>query len=280
MSDLSEPINREQIKEKGVSVVNVAKDEFGLDIPMEAVPLPSRGLIYTHPSLANKETLDITPMTAREEDILMSKALIKNGTVLDVLLKSCLHDKTIPIRDLTAGDKGALLIALRITGYGSNYKTGIVCPSCDEKSDFEFDLSQLPIKRLNLEPVEENRNAFHIQLPYSKKNVIVKLKDGHDEHEEMVTSKNKKRAKITAETSITDTLAQAILEVEGISDKNKIRMFVNKLPVRDSLALRNFLKEIEPTIEMRQYFACPHCSEESEVDIPMSLSFFWPNRWI
>ena len=59
-------------------VGNVMQDEFGLEIPTEAVPLPSRGAVYPvdHP-LYNQETIEIRSMTAREEDILTSKALIK-----------------------------------------------------------------------------------------------------------------------------------------------------------------------------------------------------------
>ena len=57
---------------------DVLRDEFGLEIPVENVPLPSKGVIYPpdHP-LHMQETIQIRAMTAREEDILTSKALIK-----------------------------------------------------------------------------------------------------------------------------------------------------------------------------------------------------------
>ena len=66
-----------------IKKVNVLEEDFGLDIPIESVPLPSMGLIYPIDSpLYGKETLEIRPMTAKEEDILTSRALIKKGTVL------------------------------------------------------------------------------------------------------------------------------------------------------------------------------------------------------
>ena len=63
---------------------NVMKDEFGWEVPIESVPLPSKGLIYTPDSvLYNTETLQIKAMTAREEDILTSQAFVKEGTVVE-----------------------------------------------------------------------------------------------------------------------------------------------------------------------------------------------------
>ena len=56
---------------EGMPTSNVMKDEFGWEVPVESVPLPSRGVIYSPDSLIyNTETLQIKAMTAREEDIL------------------------------------------------------------------------------------------------------------------------------------------------------------------------------------------------------------------
>ena len=90
MSNLDTPLDPSQFKREGqIKVSNVMKDDFGFEIAVEAVPLPSLGLIYPQDgSLFGKETLDIKPMTAREEDILTSRAYIKNGTVLSKLISS------------------------------------------------------------------------------------------------------------------------------------------------------------------------------------------------
>ena len=57
----------------GIPVRDVLKDDFGINIPIEAVPLPSLGAVYPAESAAfNRETVDIKAMTAREEDILTS----------------------------------------------------------------------------------------------------------------------------------------------------------------------------------------------------------------
>ena len=117
MNNLDEPVNPDSIAEASpIKKSNVMLDDFGIEIPVESVPLPSRGVIYkTEGSLFGQETLDIKPMTAKEEDILTSRAYIKNGSVISKLIQSCLVDKNIDPDELISGDRNALLIALRIT---------------------------------------------------------------------------------------------------------------------------------------------------------------------
>ena len=63
--------------------------------PTEEVTLPSKGLLYPegHPLKSGKITMKY--MTAKEEDILTNQNFIKNGTVIDKLLKSLVVDKFI-----------------------------------------------------------------------------------------------------------------------------------------------------------------------------------------
>ena len=57
-------------------------------IPTEIVELPSKGLVYPENSPLSKGTVEMKYMTAKEEDILTNGNYIKNGTVIDRLLKS------------------------------------------------------------------------------------------------------------------------------------------------------------------------------------------------
>lgn len=278
MNKLDEPIKPSDISDSSpIKKSNVMLDDFGIDIPVEAVPLPSRGVIYDNQSLKDTETLDIKPMTAKEEDILTSRAYIKNGSVISKLISSCLTDKTIDPDDLISGDRNALLIALRITGYGAEYTLEISCPECSKSNKSTFDLSTLPIKRLQVDPVEMGQNMFEVQLPVTKKNVRVKFLNGHDEKEMMIINERKKKQGFNTENSVTDRLSRSIISIENISDKNKINLFVQNMPARDSLALRRFLDEYEPGVDMRSHMTCSYCHEESEVDLPIGPSFFWPD---
>jgi hypothetical protein len=262
-----------------IQVSNVMKDDFGMNIPVEAVPLPSRGIIYSPDSpLYGKETLEIKPMTAREEDILTSRAYIKNGTVISELIKSCLIDKSINVDELISGDRNALMIALRITGYGADYEVECECPKCSVSSKQSFDLSQLKIKRLEIEPVSEGSNLFEIELPVSKKVIKVKFLNGYDEKEIMQTTERKKKLGLQHDNLVTDRLAYSISTVQNISDKNKISQFAREMPARDSLALRKFLDNNEPGVDMTVEMKCPSCFQDSSLRLPLGTSFFWPDR--
>lgn len=278
MNNLDQPIDHKEVASQGARVSNVAKDDFGLDIPTELVPLPSKGIIYPESSsLHKREALEIRPMTAKEEDILMSRALIKNGTVITRLIESCLIDKTVDVESLVSGDRNALMVALRITGYGSEYNIEMPCPECGVTTKASFNLGDMPIKNLEVMPTEIGSNAFEILLPITKKNVIVKFLDGHDEREMTIIADRRKKSGLKMHTTVTDRLARSIISVDGITDKNKIGFFVKNIPVRDSLALRLFLENQEPGVEMTGHMTCDACYEESEVEIPITSQFFWPD---
>ena len=161
---------------------------------------------------------------------------------------------------------------------GSDYTVDVDCPACGASNKNEFDLSELAIKRLEVSPVTEGANLFEIQLPVTKKSVQVKFLTGHDEQDITQTAARKKKQGLQKnDTMITDRLIRSIVAVEDIRDKNKIGVFVRNMPARDSLALRKFLDNYEPGIEMKAWMTCTSCHEHSEVRLPLGASFFWPD---
>jgi len=268
----------ERAKMTGMPVRNTMKDDFGLDIPTELVPLPSLGKVYPEgSSLHGKQVIEIRPMTAREEDILTSRALIKKGTVITELIRSCLIDKSIDPDSLISGDRNAVMTSLRITGYGSDYATEVDCPECGERSKQNFDLTQLPIKNLDEDPVNTGENVFEFVLPYTKKKVKFKFLDGNDEAQINKLQDRSKKSGAKNSNLITLRYRFQILAVDTITDKTKIQMFTRNMPARDSRALRAYIDSIEPGIEMKSWMECPMCGEESEVKMPLGASFFWPD---
>ena len=262
---------------------DILRDEFGLEIPTENVPLPSNGVVYPpeHP-LHMQETVQIRAMTAREEDILTSKALIKKGTVITELIKSCLIDKRIDPNDMILGDRNAIMVALRITGYGSDYKIDVACPACGERSKQEFNLAALPIERLTSEPIAQGSNVFEVEMPKNKETdpslrIRYRHMTGNDEQFITPQQERKKKQGFKADNLITTRYQQQVVAVNDITDKTKIQMFIQRMPTRYSLALRQAMDSNEPGIKMKQHIQCPHCSEESEVSMPLGANFFWPD---
>lgn len=274
----NEVFSAEQARAMGHQTRNVLKDDFNFEVPVELVPLPSAGVCYNADSpLFNMESLEIRAMTAKEEDILTSRALIKNGTVITQLLKSCLVDKNLDPNEMLSGDRNAVMTALRITGYGDEYHTEVDCPACGERSKQEFNLSELPIKRLQIQPVVPGANQFKYTLPITKKEVVFKFLDGNDENEIQKIIERRKKQGAATESLVTTRLQYQLVSIQGITEKHKINMFVRNMPARDSLSLRNYIDEHEPGIKMEAWMECPSCFESSEVKMPLGASFFWPN---
>jgi Zn finger protein HypA/HybF involved in hydrogenase expression len=220
--------------------------------------------------------VEIRPMTAREEDILTSRALLKKGTVVTELIKSCLVDKSINTLDLVAGDRNALMVAVRITGYGAEYTAEVSCPECEAKSQQTFNLAELPVKRLEIDPVTEGQNLFEFVLPHTKKKVLFKFTTGKDEEELTVIQEKQKKLGLKTDSTVTTALQQAIVSVDGIEDRAKINNFIKAMPARDSLALRNHIRQNEPGLTMKQDMTCPECGHSEEVNMPLGVSFLWP----
>lgn len=274
--------NRNQVFQQdappGVPVKNQMRDDFGYEVPTETVPLPSRGLVYAEGTpLSNATTIDIRAMTAREEDILTSKALIKKGTVVTHLIQSCLVDKTIDAAKMLSGDRNAIMVAIRITGYGQEYVCDVECPACENKFKNEFDLAQLPIRQLDIPPVEPHTNLFECALPLTKKVIRFKFLTGAEEEEIVTTQERKRKVGTIVDNLVTARLSACVVSVDGNSDRNAVSSFVRGLPARDSFFLRKFIDANEPGVDMRSSVVCPSCDEESEVRMPIGAAFFWPD---
>lgn len=263
---------------QGILKQDIMKEEFGWDIPVETVPLPSRGLIYSpDTTLYNRESIAIKAMTAHEEDILTSQAFIKEGTVVNHLISSCVTDKTFNVDDLIIGDRNALMVSIRVTGYGADYNVTAECENCNHKNSPIVNLTSLGIKRLNIKPMREGVNKFEYTLPITKKKVVFRFLNSADERNRNKIIENESRVLNTKITkAITTYLKQSIVSIDGISDRNKINHFVLNMPAFDSRSLRKYINENEPGLDMTSSFVCKNCNHHNNFILPITTEFFWP----
>lgn len=258
---------------------NVMKEDFGWEVPYELVPIPSKGVIYDPDSdLYCVESVQIKAMTAREEDILASQALLKQGTVVTNLIKSCVVNTKFDPVDMISGDRNALMISIRITGYGPDYPYTSECENCSTKNKNVAKLDELAIKRLEIKPIEMGKNEFKFTLPVTKKNVTFKFLTDRDDKDRVASSKFKsKHLETKVENSITSFLEYSILSIDDIRDKNKIKHFVMHMPAFDSKALRKFINKNEPGMDMTHNYTCKSCDHENATRLPITSEFFWPS---
>lgn len=245
----------------------------------EIVSLPSCGVLYPETNPLHSGKLNMKYMTAKEEDILTSQNLIKNGVVIDKLLQSLIVDK-IAYDDLLIGDKNAVLIAARILAYGKDYDVEITCPKCSEISKHVIDLSTFDEKPLEDGTYTPGVNEFWFELPASKRKISFKcLTSGDERAIENELKGLKKLSKISGvDPEMTTRLKYIITSVDGNTDISFIRNFVDReLLSRDSFALRKQIQTITPDIKMEFMFECPNCShEELNMGMPLEIGFFWP----
>ena len=257
-------------------------DSFSFVTPTEFVDLPSKGKFYPegHP-LNGAESVEIRYMTAKDEDILTSQTLLKKGIAIERLLQNIIVDKSIRIDELLVGDKNALIVATRITGYGEDYDINITCPVCNASNPHTVNLSELKTSYVDDDLLTEfnidktDNNTFVITLPKSKVNVEVRLLNGRDERQLMVKSEHRKKHKLL-EAVLTDQFKSFIVSVNGNDQEKTVSSFIDNMPAYDSRYLRNIYTNITPNIEMQEYFSCLECGNTTEVDVPFTVQFFWP----
>ena len=242
------------------------------------VPLPSMGLVYAPGTpLAGKESIVVAAMTAAQENILTNRSLAKRGTLLSHLLQSCIKDKNINARDMLVGDRSSVMVGLRISSYGAEYRASVDCPACDEKSEQVFHLDKLPLRRLAIQPIEKGVNLFEFVLPQSRARVNFRFLTGADEEDIAIAQAQKKKVIQGASDNdvITSSLQYMIVSINGVTDRAQLNAAIPRMPAFDSQALRGYILDNEPGIQLRAPMVCPACDHYEEVDMPLGASFFW-----
>ena len=240
-------------------------------LPTETIELPSKGLMYPKENPLSEGTIEMKYMTAKEEDILTNQNYIKQGVVIDKLLKSLIVNKDINYIDLLIGDKNAIMVAARILSYGKNYEFSY------EGESQNIDLSKLDSKNLNEELYKDGKNEFSFTLPHTENQVTFKILTHGDEQKIEQEVKSLKKINKQSSSEVTTRFSHIITSVNGSSEKKDIREFVNNyLLAKDARELRKYYQEVSPDLDMKVYLNTP-TGEEEVADLPIGLNFFWPD---
>jgi len=249
--------------------------------PTEFVELPSLGDGYPqgHP-LCGEETIEIRYMTAKDEDILTSRSLLKSGVALDRLISNVVVNKNINAQDILVGDRNAIIIASRSSAYGHLYKTKVTCPSCSEVVKKAFDLTKPKVYNGNewddYDITKLQNGNYLIVLPRTKFKVEVKLLTGKEELAMIKKMSKKKNSKQDA--FVTEQMKLMIVSIEGHSSNSIINHFIENAPAAESRYLRDAYACISPDLKIAGDFECPSCGHEQEMEVPLGADFFWPER--
>jgi hypothetical protein len=206
---------------------------------------------------------------------LTTQGLIKAGTQFDVLLERKIKDKDFTVDSLLRGDKTAILIFLRITGYGNDYPVKVTDPSTGDVFEEIIDLELIKPKPLVHMPNENG--LFTYTLPMTKKIVEFRLLTDKEETTLLRNIQAKTRVNGGIQAGVTERLKTQIVTIDGKNDPMFISRLVDVLPAKDSLSLRVFMSEVEPDLDLTYEFMNPNTGNTFQADVPFDIRLFYPN---
>lgn len=261
---------------QAVDVPQMEQTQLNFIVPTEHVSLPSKGKFYpqSHP-LHRKDTVEIKQMTAKEEDILTSRNLLKKGVAIDKLIQSLVVDKKINTDTLTVEDRGAIILAARISAYGADYDTSVTCPSCNKNIKHKFNLlEKLDSVEQMSDPETDESGLFTITLPATKWVLKCRALNGFDEKALMRLTEAKKNVS-DGDSILTEQIKLAVVSINGITDKVTLETAIGNMPAKDSRFFRTAYQAFLNSVDMRHTFACASCDYSGEMEVPLTADFFW-----
>jgi len=240
-----------------------------LIVDTDIVKLPSDGFFYPF------KEVTVEYLTAKDEDILTTPALLENGTVLDEILKRKIKTKGVDVDNMLTGDKNAILIFLRASSYGSKYEVEVTNPNTSKPFKAEIDLTKIEYKKLETHP--DQNGHFTVEIPMRKK--IVKFRLLGDKEVRHIVDRaemlQETYNQIFAETS-TMRIKSAIISIDGNDNRDYINRFVDAMPAGDALAIRKKMDEVTPGVDLTYEFVSPE-GHLFRAPIAMGLDFFFPS---
>lgn len=257
----------------------------------DLVPLPSKGECYA----SKNNTVAVEPLNASDENILVAPNLYVQMKVEDIILKRKIVSDIDP-DDMIDGDRNAVILWLRATGYGNEYPVYATDEVTGKQFSATTDLSQIGFKPFKLKgdengyfdfelPITKAKVKFKFLTHREKKNIelidkyqngrvlkgniismadelgkfIKNYNDLEDEAREKFESIQNQLTEAINDMEVddvllynnylTNSLYYSIVSINGETDREYIRKFIEKMPAKDSWSLRLYIQDNEPDVD-------------------------------
>ena len=128
--------------------------------------------------------------------------------------------------------------------------------------------------------IEDGKNNFTYTLPTSKIEVTFKLLTHGDEKALENELKGLKKLNKKSSPDLSTRMKHIITSVNGDSERKAIREFVDTtFLARDARELRNYVAGMQPDVDLSFDYEDSR-GDLQRVDIPIEVSFFWPDASI
>jgi hypothetical protein len=246
------------------SLIDAGTQNFSL--PHDVVQLPTGGVFYK----SKKKSVKVGYLTANDENYLIGAGRSSENIILK-LLRNKMYEHDLRPEELLDGDVEAILIFLRNTSFGSEYNINLIDPGTDKPFVGTITLDELNIRKTDIKPDEDG--TFTTKLP--RTGVTVKLKPTTF-NDTIDLDKMAEQYPVGRQVPrITWKLLKHIVEIDGDTDRAKISLFIDSLPIMDSKYIRKFLKENEPSLDLKRSVIAPS-GELVSFEIAFGVEFFRP----
>lgn len=200
-----------------------AKGDYDPTAAFDVIPLPSKGEGYKD-KIAK---MSVAYLTAYDENMIVSPNLYRDNLILDYILQEKILSKEIDPMDLLEGDREAIILFLRASGYGNEYPITATDDVTGKEFNTTVDLSQLKYKEFKLKG--DSNGWFSFTLPVSKKEVKFRFPTHRDNVilEKMQDSEENKTKK--------DSIANLVKTLDTFIESDKEITNDNKIKVRQAI---------------------------------------------
>ena len=237
----------------------------GFNLPHDIVKLPTQGIFYK----SKKSSIKVGYLTATDENYLMSNENREN--IIITLLRNKIYENELRPDELVDSDVEAILIFLRNSSFGPEYKLNLVDPKTNKIFEHTEIIDVLKLKDTEVKPDENGH--FTTILP--RTNTEIKLRPLTFQEGIEIDNLISKYPKGVTAPIITARLSKEIVSVNGNTDIGVISEFISKLPIMDSKHIRTFLKENVPQLDLKRQVNAPS-GELVTFNVSFGVDFFRP----
>lgn len=230
----------------------------------EYVPLPSKGIFYPKP-YKNITEIKVKKLTYIEENLLTIESYYHNKTINYEVLRSVIVDKNFPVELMVDIDIVAVLIWVKISGFGVTHPVKYKCVKCNHINSMTWNLGELqladpvylPNKNGEIEYQSENKTLYLIPKTLKREKEVRQLLLEKNDSSKTILSL---LSTINRITNINNNINHDT--IEQIYDYIK----QNNLSLKEYRQIKHIAKYCLPTINNKQKVICEKCNYEYDVN--------------
>lgn len=210
------------------------------DNGFEYIDLPSKGECYPATSPLRNGKIAVGYLTASDEDIICNPKIYEEGDLVDIIIDRRIIDKSIDSSMLCMGDRDAITLWLRRTGYGNEFPVYI--RTHDEQSsqwETTIDLSKVINRDFQLSGDENGHFMYFMENGDMLKYRFLSAKEVNSVYQDTDDDK----------TTIIEMLKAITVSINGNNNKIYISQYINGMNDEDAMLYITYVHAYAPSIE-------------------------------